>query len=253
MISGHVVIRSAVTHDFPIRECVRSMFPLCEEIVILCDPEPDGTVEWCEEVQRESEGRVRLLIEPWWDVNGGRELLSRATNRCIEACSGEFHLYLQADEALHEQEAARIRRIAEGRSRDWAYLPWLHFWGDGQRVCPNPVRICQRSIRLGRRSLYPRLRAYADAMTLGTPDSNPLLLRGCTALRTAIYHYGYICRPRSRETHEREMAQLLEQAYDVRANEETTWREIIPDDELVPFTGTHPAVMREWLEARGLS
>ena len=106
-ISGITIAREAVAHGYPVAESLASLLPLCDEVVVNLGDSADGTRD---AVRALGSDKIRLVEEPW-DL-GLREkglLLSRETNRALDAATGDWAIYLQADEVLHEDDSERLR------------------------------------------------------------------------------------------------------------------------------------------------
>jgi hypothetical protein len=94
--------------------------------------------------------------------------LSDLTNLALAACTGDWCLYLQADEVLHEDDAPTIRARCEelqGDARvEGLLFDYLHFFGDyrhvqvGQGWYAREIRVIRNGIgvRSVRAAAYPR-------------------------------------------------------------------------------------------------
>lgn len=111
-ISGCTIVRNAVALGYPLRASVASYAPICEEIVLAWDPtSTDATRELVQQIAAEFP-QVRL-IESCWDMTnrtGGTEI-ARQTNIAFAQCRQPWTLYVQADEALHEDAHAELRQM----------------------------------------------------------------------------------------------------------------------------------------------
>lgn len=115
-ISGIMPLRNAVQLGYPFELAIRSLRPLCDEVVILVDP-------WSED---DTLDRVRALspdviVESVWDQanhDGRSNEIARQTVIAYDRAGGDWILSLQADELLHEGEANIVRRGVEEAVRD---------------------------------------------------------------------------------------------------------------------------------------
>ncbi|MCB0814957.1 MAG: glycosyltransferase family 2 protein, partial [Flavobacteriales bacterium] len=75
-------IRNAGTYDYPIVEAIRSILPVCDEVVVAVGASEDGT----EDLVRSIDPRVRVLRTTWDDTlrEGGR-VLAEETNKALDA------------------------------------------------------------------------------------------------------------------------------------------------------------------------
>lgn len=137
-ISGVLPLRCGVKLGYPFELAIQSLRPLCDEVVVLVDPESnDGTLERVVELCPD------VLVPSRWDLHnhdGMSDEIARQTALAIEACSGDWVLSLQADEVLHEREAAQTRRDVEWAEREGIsalkMVRW-YFFGSLERYRSN--------------------------------------------------------------------------------------------------------------------
>ena len=101
-ISGITIAYRAVENGYPLAESLRSMLPLCDEVIANVGVSDDGTREVIDGI---GSPKVRL-VEEAWDLSLREKglLLSHETNRAMDAATGDWIVYLQADEVLHERD-----------------------------------------------------------------------------------------------------------------------------------------------------
>ncbi|MBD3162933.1 MAG: hypothetical protein GF346_10985 [Candidatus Eisenbacteria bacterium] len=250
-ISGFSFVRDAVRLHYPIREAILSALPLVDEFVVAIGPSDDGTIE---RIRSIADSRVRIL-ETEWDpahfVHG--RINAVQTDLAMDACSGDWGVYLQADEVMHEDDLPRLRSAMERWDRDEEtegfLFDYLHFWGDFDHVqwTRNWYRHEVRAVRLGR-----GIRSWKSAQGFRR-DGRKLRVRG-TGCR--IFHYGWVRPP--------EVMKRKQIALDRLHHDEGWVRRRHPDGEGRPFDygpfthlrrfhGTHPEVMRDWIAAKSWS
>lgn len=109
MISGFTIARNVVKLKYPILECLTAMRPMTDEIVVGYDPyTDDGTHELMVKLSEDLDLR---LFESKWDMENfekGTEL-GIQTDKTMEQLRGDWQLYVQLDEAFHEDDADLIR------------------------------------------------------------------------------------------------------------------------------------------------
>jgi hypothetical protein len=132
-VSGFTIARNVVRADYPLKEAVYSILPLCDEFVIAVGKSEDNTLEF---VQSFDDPKIRI-IETVWDDNlreGGR-VLADETNKAKAAVSkrADWLFYIQADECLHEKYHSRIHKcMLENLSNsqvDGLLFDYVHFYG----------------------------------------------------------------------------------------------------------------------------
>jgi glycosyltransferase involved in cell wall biosynthesis len=247
-ISGFSFVRDAVRLHYPIAEAVRSALPLVDEFVVAVGPSKDGTVETIRGI---GDPRIRI-IETSWDpahfVHG--RINAVQTDIAMDACSGDWGIYLQADEVLHEDDVSLLRSAME-RWRDEEEVEgflfnYLHFWGDFGTVqwTRNWYRHEVRIVRLGR-----GIHSWKSAQGFRR-EGRKLRVRASDA---RIFHYGWVRPP--------EVMKRKQIALDRLHHDEEWVRRRHPEGEDLPFDygtmrhlrsfrGTHPEVMRDWIAAK---
>lgn len=257
LLSAHMPLRRGEVHDYPWREVILSFLPAVEEFILLVEEtDTDGTLAGAREFAAEYK-QVRLIVADWWDPARKESTLADATDRCIEACRGVYHVAVQADEVLHENQAASLRGIAENGSFLWASFGRLNFFGSFDLVNVNRKRWPCEVVRMARRDLYPQVRSHGDATHLGwVRDFDPAQHQWLDA-RDVVqwWHYSYARKPLAYLERQLGMASLYGLKEDPRLTAcrergVVNWFDIVPRSEFVPAPGPHPAVMVDWIAAR---
>ena len=259
LLSVHIPAYRIVSGDYPLREVVWSALPIADEILIACPPaDADGTRDYVESIRRLYPGVVKILLLDWWQPEQRQEgSLSDVTNHLIEACSGEWHLSLQADEVIHETQAQTILDLCRQSRAKWYEFERLNFFGTFEAYNGNRERWPSSVCRLARRDAFPHICSYSDATHLGVPlDFNPVTdLRWDARAEVQLWHYSYVRYPRAYVERQKGMAALYGLGEDPRI---TAWRErgridwweMAPKSELVPIPCPHPQVMEHWIAER---
>ena len=106
-LSGFTIARQAVRLQYPIVESIRSLLPLVDEYVVGVGDGDDGT--W-EAVASIGDPRV-VMFRSTWDTSLRAGLaISEETNKALCRCTGDWAVYLQADEVLHEHDLPLLQR-----------------------------------------------------------------------------------------------------------------------------------------------
>jgi glycosyltransferase involved in cell wall biosynthesis len=246
-ISGFSFVRNAVDLYYPVEESIRSALPLCDEFVIAAGDSSDATSEVLRAMR---EPKLRI-IDTVWDqsqfVRGASNAVQ--TNIALDACRGDWCLYLQADEVLHEEDLPALRaRLAAYRDDprvDGLVFEYLHFYADYDHVADAHAWY-RREVRLVRGGRG--IRSWKSAQGFRRADGDKL--RVVTA-GARIFHYGWVRPPRRMTRKARALAEVHLGAAGARA--------YVPDVDSgydfgqlhgrTHFTGTHPAVMRARIAA----
>ena len=132
-ISGFTIVRNARLLDYPFRESVLSVLPLCEEFIINCGDSTDDTLDICLALEHETKGKVKVVQSIWdlEDQGGGLQLKSQ-TDTTMAYCREKWCFYIQADEVIHEGDYSKIRKAIEAADQrdhvDGILFEYLHFY-----------------------------------------------------------------------------------------------------------------------------
>ncbi|MBC8371854.1 MAG: glycosyltransferase family 2 protein [Planctomycetes bacterium] len=111
LVSGLSVIKNGIRLGYPFLESIRSAISICEEFVVVVDPGEDDTLEMLREMQR-SEPKLKLIETEWSaKVNPQKCVLAQQTNIGLHQCKGDWVLYLQANEVLHEDDLGNLQSL----------------------------------------------------------------------------------------------------------------------------------------------
>ncbi len=203
--SGFTIVRNAEILSYPFLESVRSALPLCDEFVIALGDSTDRTEDLCHALERESEGKVRVIRTVWerQSQSGGYQLKAQ-TDLALKECRGDWCLYLQADEVLHQEDFPSIKRTmlaADSRNDvDGLVFDYRHFYGsyDYEIRGRNWYR---REVRLFKN--HRQIEAFRDAQGFRRDGKRLVALHS----GARVFHYGYVRTPDSLGTKATQMAQ----------------------------------------------
>jgi len=239
-ISGFTFIRNGTELGFPFVESIRSLLPLVDEFVVAVGRGSDDTLE---RVRAIGDPRIRI-IETIWNERMTERGFVYAQQKMIAqyACTGDWAFYLEGDELVHENEIAAIRASIERHHADPRVealaFDYYHFYGMPSQLATSPAWY-RRECRLIRNTI----RSYApdgQYWLVTARHRRPHYPRAALA-QAHIYHYGHV---RRQEFMQRKVDQVSR--YWMQSAPRTFYGNIDPQA-LQPFTGTHPAVITEWL------
>lgn len=192
-ISGFSIVNNAVRYGYPFQESLRSLLPLVDELVVGVGDAPDGT--W-KAIQAMREPKIKAFKSHWDPAQRKAGLiLSQQTNLALQRCRGDWAVYLQADEVLHEDDLDRLRGAmqrnlsgpVEGLSFDY-----LHFYGSYQTLQAHWRKWYRKAVRAVKTG--KGIQSVGDAYGFKAPGSlgQRSLVRASSGAR--VFHYGW-CRP----------------------------------------------------------
>jgi hypothetical protein len=241
-ISGFTIVRNAVRLDFPIAASIRSILPICDEVVVNVGRSEDETLDLVRSI---GDPKIRI-IETDWDMSRQNSVLGLETLRAMRACRYPWGVYIQADEVLHErgsQELAScIQRYDSDPQVEGLLVRYIHFYGGFDTIATHR-RWYRREVRALRLAPELDIRPYQGAQGFRVgPDQRKIRARLTEA---EMFHYGW-ARPTRALKEKRELGRTLYPWRD--ASESRPLLAWIPG--IRRFTGTHPAVAHDWIEAR---
>src|SRR5262249_30613041 len=138
--------------------------------------------------------KIRIL-ESEWDENErvGDPIMRRHTDLALEKCTGDWCVYIQGDEVLHESTIPAMRQAMEanlGDPRVQALLvDYTHFYGSFWSEVYS-FGWYYKEVRVVRRD--PEIRASGGAQGFRTRAGEKLRVRNSGG---RFFHYGYALEP----------------------------------------------------------
>ncbi len=244
-ISGFTIVKDAVKFNYPVKEAILSILPICDEFIVNVGESTDGTLE---AVRSIPSSKIKI-IESKWDESLGEEMLSQATNAALRECRGDWAFYIQTDEVVHERDLPRLKNCMHKYLKDEKIegfrFKWLHFYGSFYRYRVDPPWF-QKQDRIVRNQ--PGIEAYSGAWGFRKKDGSPL-----KTLKTPcfIYHYGWVNAPEMMSKR-RKNAQGLGYAR-LSSREKQPAYDYGDLSRFPVYFGTLPKVMKDIAGAHGLS
>lgn len=241
-VVGFTFIRNAVRYDYPVREAILSILPLCSEVIVAVGNSDDGTRELVEQI---APGRVRIIDTVWDDsLREGGRVLAQETDKAYAAVpeDADWAFYIQGDEVLPESDAQTVlnfmHRYKDDARVDGLLFRYRHFYGSydytgaSSSWYRNEIRVVRK-----RAGIY----SYRDAQGFRKDNDQKL---NVVAMPAYIHHYGWVKEPAAMQRKQENFHKMwhddawLEKH--VAKAEEFDYSGI---DQLERYTGTHPKVM----------
>ncbi len=241
-LSGFTIVRNATRLDFPVVPSIRSILPVCDEVVVNVGRSDDDTLE---RIRGIGDPKIRIL-ESEWDMSIRNKVLGDETLRAMRACRHPWGIYIQADEVLPErgaEELAAMIQRADGDPRvEGLLVRYLHFYGGFDTIATHR-RWYRREVRAVRLAPELDIRPYQGAQGFRVGPEHRKIRARLTGAE--MFHYGW-ARPASALREKRELGRTM-----------YPWRNADVNIPLLawvpgirPFRGAHPAVARDWIGAR---
>lgn len=249
-ISGFTFLRNGVMLNYPFVPSIRSVLPLVDEFIVSLGPCQDDTEARLRTIE---DPKLRILKTTWNEnIQDRRRVPGFAYGQqksiALFNCTGDWAFYLEGDEVVHEDDLPKIREAME-RYRDdeeveSLLFDYLHFYGNANTIAWSPAwyRAAARIIRNSIPCWAPKGLFF---VVLKNPRHGRYPKAAPSGAR--IFHYGWVRGQEPIQANKDQVAKFWG-----RGRETVQCAEIDPQV-LRPFTGTHPAVMKDWLpKAEGL-
>lgn len=242
-VSGFTIVRNAIKYDYPVVESIRSILPLCDEVIVAVGNSDDGTRELVTSI---GSPKIRIIDTVWDEsLRKGGEVLAVETNKAYDAVSPEstWAIYIQADEVLHEDGYERLMNCMKGYQSDpkveGLVLKYLHFYGSYDFIADSR-KWYRKEVRIIRND--KKIRSYKDAQGFRKEGKKlNVRLTGAT-----VCHYGWVKPP---EFIRSKLQYFHTLWHDEQWMEKNKARLESFDysgiDSLALFTGRHPKLMQE--------
>ena len=246
-VSGFSFVRNAINLYYPVVESITSILPICDEFVMAAGDSTDGTTE----LLRSINSPKLKIIDTVWDesqfVHGATN--AQQTNIALDACTGDWAFYVQADEVVHENDlqpiADSMRRHLDDRRVEGLLLDYIHFFGDYDHYMTSHGWYA-KEIRVVRTGIGARSWKSAQGFRRGTEKMRVVPSGG------RIFHYGWVRPPRNMMRKAHSFSSL----HFGKANADAHFGNLDRDYDFggfhgrARFTGTHPAIMRARIAAK---
>ena len=205
-ISGFTFLRNTSKLYYPVLESIQSALPIVDEFVVALGK---GDHDDDTEEKLLSLGSEKLkIIYTLWDTDKyprGMEY-AHQTDIAKEACSGDWLLYLQGDEVIHEEDYAEIflkcKRYLDDKSVDGFLFNYYHFYGDYGHYfrdhCwyPYEIRIIRNDVDLHSFKDAQSYRRIPNFDGLSYREKEGTSKLNVVKLQANMYHYGWVRPPK---------------------------------------------------------
>ena len=244
-VSGFTFIRNGSTLGYPFVESIRSLLPLCDEIIVNVPRSTDDTLA---RVRAIGDPKIRVLESEWDETQRTAGLaLSHHTNLALDQCTGDWCVYIQGDEVLHETGISAMRATMERELNETIVqgllVDYSHFYGSFWTEVYS-FGWYYREVRVVRRDTD--IRSRGDAQGFRTRSAQKLRVKTSGG---HYFHYGYALRPDIARRKHNNLHSLYGNEAAIQENVSRPPRYYEDDQKVKPFRGSHPSVMREIVTA----
>ena len=249
-VTGFTFIRNAVKFDYPVKEAITSILPICDDFVVAVGNSDDTTLDLIKSIDPI---KIRVIETVWDDsLREGGAVLAKETDKALAAISleSDWAFYIQGDEVVHEDFLpiikAAMQTYKDVSKVDGLLFNYLHFYGSYDFVgassnwYKNEIRI----IKPGR-DIY----SYKDAQGFRKGDNKKLKV---IPINACVYHYGWVKEPKLMQTKTANFEKFYNSDQWIKENmvgiEEFDY--VAHIKEIKPFKGSHPEVMKSRIAAK---
>lgn len=243
-ISGFTFIRNGVKFDYPFIESIQSILPICDEIIVVVGNSEDDTLDKINSLNNE---KIKI-VETVWDekLREGGKILAQQTDIALSKITGDWGLYLQADEIIHEKYLDKIfcemKNYLNDERVEGLLLKYLHFYGSYDYVARSR-NWYRHEIRVVRNNIG--VSSWKDAQGFRI-NSRKMKVK---AIDAYVYHYGWVKHPKVMLEKLKSFNKLW---HDDNWVKEKIGNKIEFDytgiGKIEKFGGTHPSVMKSRIE-----
>ena len=245
-ISGFTFIRNGVTLGYPFIPAIRSLLPLCDEVTVNVPHSTDDTLA---AVRAIGDPKIRIIESDWDESMRTSGLaMSHHTNLALRECTGDWCVYIQGDEVLHEDSLPAMRAAMERDLNDPAVqgllVDYTHFYGSYWTYAYS-FGWYQSEVRVVRRDAG--IQSVGDAQGFRTTANEKLHVKRSGG---KYFHYGHALAPQQARIKRENFLKLSQSDSAVAQEIGSRPQDFYDEDQKVkPFKGTHPAVMRDIVAA----
>ncbi len=243
-VSGFTFVRNAIKYDYPIKEAILSILPICDEVVVAVGNSEDGTLEFIKSLESD---KIRIIETVWDDsLREGGRVLAVETDKAFKAINpkADWAFYIQGDEVIHEKYLEEIKQAMQlhlhNDKVDGLLFNYKHFYGSYDYVGES-YRWYRKEIRVVKNN--PDIFSYRDAQGFRKKPNEKLCVKPINAF---VYHYGWVKDPRAQQLKQETFNKLWHSDDWVEKNivksEAFDYGNV---DALEKFEDAHPLVMKD--------
>ena len=254
-VGGNVCVRNGNLLDYPWRECIASLLPVCDRVFVCDGDSEDGTSQELK-AWAETEKKIKVTRYPWPNPKGDEDFWVKWLNHNRLLMDTDYVIQLDADEVLFEDSYPAVAQLRDAATRVRFSAWWhrLNFWKDPFHTIPHGHCCGHKVVRFGPQNVWM---PSDGAHPLGAEMINMAVDCG-----VKIGHYGFLRQREAFFRKAKELQSFFFDSYDPRLTEAEAktaqggnWMDV-PGvnhfvNNLVPYKGMHPRVIHGWLRARG--
>lgn len=244
-LAGTLFVYNGEKFDYCYKEAIKCLLECTDYVIVVAGGEDDTY----QQIMYIGVDEVIPISKEQWEAQKGREKLSYFTNIAINRAHElgyDYQFNLQADEILHENCYADLRKTIESNC-DAYMITRVNLWQSPylQLCVPKERMPCSSSIIRLARSCY---HSFDDAESLLVPIVNNFYENWIR-----VYHMGFV---RKREVMKSKIINMQEDVFQGSHDAKLDGSEIFNpklwfnDDELMPIDEPLPKLIQKWAKER---
>lgn len=240
-VSGFTILRNGSKYGYPYIESIKSILPVCDEFIIVVGDSEDDTFQQIESL---SEPKIKIVKTVWDEsLRTGGKILSQQTDIALSHITGDWGIYLQADEVIHEKYLETIQTAMydnlQNINVEGLLLKYKHFYGSYDYVA-NSRNWYRHEIRVIRNGVG--VQSWKDAQGFRI-EGRKMFVKAVDAY---VYHYGWVKHPKVMQEKIKSFNKLWHDDNWIDKNiPEISEFDYSQIDSIENFRETHPKVMTD--------
>jgi len=245
-ISVYTTTYNVIQQEYCFIEAIKSALGFADEVVVCDGGSTDGTVE---AIMAIGDPRIKIVTCKWLhSIGWGMHKILRTV--AIGNCTSDWCVLMDADEVFHENSYPSIKKIPMHMGSDILAVRFntLHFYKDywhllngysgWKDLYTSKIYMVRNGFGIHHGNSGLDIDAHVDNRGVAIED------RHCVNVQVYVHHYGHV---RSEEGYARKQSRMHSQYEGKKIEYKNAYN--IDLKELVTFSGPHPKVMEELINA----
>ena len=244
-LGGTLCVKDGNALDYCWKEALASLLGVCDQVVLCWSDSTDNTAADCA-VLSMANPKIKLVHYRWTDPVGDPDSYSHWIDFARNHLWTDWHIQIDADEMLHQDDYALILEQAQGKPK---FCQRINFWRDAKHLIPDGQCVHRRVFRLA--PAHVKMGSHGPLCFQWQDEARP------ADSRIRIFHYGFIRKDAAFRKKAPIIYRMLEGINDTSfdKNPDGKWQDIPGiatwQDQVEPYHGDHPHWAKPWLAERG--
>lgn len=247
-VSGFTIVRNAIKYDYPVKESIESLLPICDEVIVLIGQSDDDTESLIRSINSD---KIKIHHSVWDDsLREGGKVLAIETNKAFQLVNpkADWCFYIQADEVFPDTDIPVLKKSMEkyctNKEVEGLLFKYIHFFGSYSYVAASRD-FYRNEIRVIRND--KAIESYKDAQGFRKQGRKLNVIESSAH----IHHYGWVRHPQTMAGKIKDFHKLWHSDEWVQAqNQLNNQFDYNGIDALQRFEGNHPQVMKKRIEEK---